>query len=121
MLWLLLLLQIVPLVLIVAGASGILDPVGTLVIQSIPLPAPGERSGFLINTVRFVTVYWFLACLCIGPLGSLAAVAYVAFDRALTKAERLTWALGLRYPVSLRGSGRLAQALGCTIDELDHC
>jgi len=92
-LWLLLSIQLVPLVLLALGASGALDPLGHMVVQSIPLPAPGERAGFLINAARFVTAYWFFTCLWLVPLGSLVAVAYVAFDTALSKLERLAWAL----------------------------
>jgi hypothetical protein len=93
MLWLLLLLQLAPLLVVILGASGVLDPLGRLVIQSIPLPGPGEKAGLLINSVRFITAYWFVGCLWLMPLGSLAAVVYVAFDAALTKLERLTWAV----------------------------
>ena len=92
-LWLLLLLELIPIVLIVAGSSGLLDPLGRSVVESIPLPAPGERSGFLINAARFVTLYWFFACVWLIPLGALLAVVYVAFDATLTKLERVVWAI----------------------------
>jgi len=92
-LWLLLLIELVPIVLMVAGSSGILDPLGRVVVESIPVPAPGERSGLLIDVARFITAYWFFACLWLIPLGALVAVVYVAFDATLTKLERLVWAL----------------------------
>jgi hypothetical protein len=102
-LWLLLLLQLVPLILLFAGASGILDPLGRLVVDAIPLPAPGQGSGFLINVARFVTAYWFFGCLWLIPLGALAAVVYVAFDATLTKIERFAWAVSfvLGQPVTV--------------------
>ena len=100
MLWLLILLQLVPLLVIILGGSGILDPLGRVVVASIPLPAPGE-SHFLVNVVRFVTAYWFIACLWLMPVGALFAVFYVAFDAALTKLERLAWALSFVFGQSV--------------------
>ena len=100
-LWLLLVSQLLPLILIVLGASGALDPLGKAIVQSIPLPAPGERAGFLINAVRFFTAYWFIACIWLEPVAALVAVLYVAFDDALTKAERITWAVGFIFGQSV--------------------
>src|SRR3954453_14464635 len=91
--WFLLFLQLVPVFLMLAGASGILDPLGQLVVSAIRLPAPGERAGFLINLARFVSTYWFVGCAVLTLAGSLLAVVYVAFDRAQTKLERLAWAI----------------------------
>jgi len=79
--------------LLALAASGILDPLGHLIIESIPLPGPGEKSGFLLNAARFVTAWWFLGCIWFLALVSLVAVAYVAFDTVLTKSERFAWAL----------------------------
>lgn len=45
-LWFLLSLQALPLVVAVAGASGILDPLGAFVIQSIPLPLQARNRAF---------------------------------------------------------------------------
>jgi hypothetical protein len=91
-LWVLLLLQVSPTLLIIADASGVLHSVGQFVVRSIPLPAPDETS-FLINLVRFLIAYWFVGCLWVMSLGALAAVLYVAFDGALTKLQRLAWAI----------------------------
>ena len=100
-LWLLLLLQVVPLVLAIAGASGALDPLGRAVVQIIPLPGPGERSGILISAARFITAYWFFGCIWLMLLGALVAVLYVAFDKALTKLERLAWAISFVFGQSV--------------------
>jgi hypothetical protein len=102
-LWLLLLLQLIPVLLLFAGASGILDPLGRLVVNAIPVPAPGAGAGLLITVARFVTAYWFFACIWLIPLGALAAVVYVAFDATLTKTERFAWAVSfvLGQPVTV--------------------
>ena len=86
--------------LTIAAASGALDPLGRLVVQIIPLPPPGE-SSFLVNATRFVISHWFVVCLWLMFLGSVATVLYVAFDRALTKLERLAWALGFIFGQSV--------------------
>ena len=100
-LWLLLLWQIVPLLLAIVGISGLLDPLGTFIIQSIPLPGPGERPGFLINAARFITGHWFLYTLWLMGISWLVAVVYVAFDSALTKLERLAWAISFVFGQSV--------------------
>jgi hypothetical protein len=102
-LWFLLLLQAAPFLLAVAGASGVLDPLGALAIRSIPLPGPGEQAGFVIDTARFLIAHWFFGCLWLMSISSLVAVLYVAFDKALTKLERLAWALSfvLGQPVTV--------------------
>ena len=93
LLWLLLLVQVVPVLLVAASTSGFLDPLTQRIVQSIPLPAPGERVGFLINATRFLTAYWFFGCIWLTTLGAFAAILYVAFDRTFTKAQRLVWAI----------------------------
>jgi hypothetical protein len=91
--WLLFWLQLAPLLVGIAGASGALDPFGQFVVRHIPLPGTGENRGWLINVARFVTAHWFFACVALPIVGSLIAVFYVAFDGTLSKLERVAWAI----------------------------
>ena len=93
-LWVLLLLQVVPLLLIIAAGAGILDPLGVFIEQSVSSPIQGGWPRFVVNATRFVTFWWFVVCLWLMGLGALAAFVCVAFDQTLTKLERLVWAAG---------------------------
>jgi hypothetical protein len=90
--WLLLFLQLVPVLLLIAGGSGLLDPFDRLIVESVPLPVPGERRGALINTLQFVSAHWFVGLLWFMPVPALLAILFVVFDKALTKPQRLAWA-----------------------------
>ena len=90
-LWGLLLLQVLPVVVIVLGSLGVFDPIGSFLENAIPLPAEGESPSMAINLSRFVVTYWFIGCIAIPMLGSLAAAVYVSFDSSQTKPQRATW------------------------------
>jgi len=96
-LWSLLLLQAAPLLILIASGSGLFDPLGHFIERSVPLPPPGEPRSFItrfvVNTTRLVTFWWFMVCVWLIALGSIAAIVYVAFDRAITRLERFAWAL----------------------------
>ena len=90
-LWGLLLLQVLPIVVIVLGGLGVFDPIGTFLENAIPLPAEDESPGIAIHISRFVVTYWFIGCIAIAMIGSLAAAVYVSFDSSQTKLQRAAW------------------------------
>jgi len=92
-LWLLLLAQACPLLVVLASGAGFFDPLGVL-IEQIALSTAGQPPTFLVNATRFVTLWWFFACAWLINLGMVAAIIYVSFDRSLTRLERLVWAVG---------------------------
>ena len=101
--WLLLFLQLAPVLLLIAGASGLLDPLGRLIIESVPLPAPGERRGALIDTLQFVSGHWFIGLLWFMSVPALLAILVVVFDKSLTKLQPVAWVCGflLGWPVTV--------------------
>jgi hypothetical protein len=93
LLWWLLLVQVLPLIVILLGAIGTLDPLGDFASRYIYPLAPGKGPGVAIRVTDFVIAYWFVGCVAITWLGIAAAIIVVACDSTQTRITRLVWVL----------------------------
>jgi len=97
-LWLLLLVQAVPLCVLIAHGYGLFDPLGAFLEQTLSSPAPPTGANrFIIGALRLVNSWWYFVSLELLGFGALAAILYVAFDRTLMKLERATWAIAFLF------------------------
>lgn len=97
-LWLLLLVQVIPLCILVTNGYGFFDPLGAFLEQALSSPTPPTPANrVIINTLRFINAYWYLVSLWLLGFGTLAAFLYALFDRTLMKLERLTWAIAILF------------------------
>jgi hypothetical protein len=92
-LWWLLLVQMLPLIVLLLGALGTLDPLGDFASRYIYPLAPGESPGLAIRVTDFVIFNWFAGCIAITWLGIVAAIIVVTCDSRQIRMTRLVWVL----------------------------
>jgi hypothetical protein len=99
-LWLLLLSQVVPFLVVAVDEFDVVGDFGLFAEQYLQ---PHDWPAFVFQSLRFLFGYWFFILMALMAAGGLAAICMVIFDAKLSPLRRLAWSLSflLAMPVTV--------------------